>query len=92
MLRISAIICLSLFLFVTPVRADAPTPEKSPEKLLSEGMRSLMQAMKLFMQNLPKFCEPDINENGDIVIPQVQPKNPPSEPAEKSEEKGKRQI
>ncbi|MEC7648326.1 MAG: hypothetical protein VX900_08280 [Pseudomonadota bacterium] len=51
-----------------------------------------MQAMKLFMQNLPQFGEPYINENGDIVIPQVQPKNPPSEPAEKSEEKGKRQI
>ena len=92
MLRMSAIICLSLFLFVTPVRANVPTPEKSPEKLLSEGMRSLMQAMKLFMQNLPQFGEPYINENGDIVIPQVQPKNPPSEPAEKSEEKGKRQI
>ena len=28
MLRISAIICLSLFLFVTPVHADAATPEK----------------------------------------------------------------
>ena len=38
MLRIRAIIWLSLFLFVTPVRADAQTPEKSPEKLLSEGM------------------------------------------------------
>ena len=92
MLRISAIICLSLFLFVTPVRADAPTPEKSPEQLLSEGMRSLMQAMKLFMQNLPQFDEPYINDNGDIVIPRVQLKDPLSEPAEKSEEKGKRQI
>ncbi|MEC7537242.1 MAG: hypothetical protein VYB59_08085 [Pseudomonadota bacterium] len=48
--------------------------------------------MKLFTQNLPQFGEPYINENGDIVIPQVQPKNPSSEPAEKSEEKGKRQI
>ena len=92
MLRISAIICLSLFLFATPVRADAPTPEKSPEQLLSEGMRSLMQAMKLFMQNLPQFGEPYITDNGDIVIPRMQPKNPPSEPTEKSEEKGKRQI
>lgn len=87
MLRISAIIYLSLFLFVTPVRADAPTPEK----LLSEGMRSPMQAMKLFMQNLPQFGEPYINDNDDIVIPRIQPKNPPG-PAEKSEEKGKRQI
>ncbi len=42
MLRTSAFIYLSLFLFLTPVRADAPTPEKSPEKLLSEGMRSLI--------------------------------------------------
>ena len=77
---------------MTPVRADVPTPEKSPEKLLSEGMQSLMQAMKLFMQNLPQFGEPYINDNGDIGIPRNQPKNPPSEPTEKSEEKGKRQI
>ena len=92
MLRIRTIICLSFFLFATPVRADAPTPEKSPEQLLSEGMRSLMQEMKLFMQKLPQFGEPYITDNGDIVIPRIQPKNPPSEPTEKSEEKGKRQI
>ena len=92
MLRISAIICLSLFLFATPVRADAPTTDKSPEQLLSEGMRSLMKAMKLFMQNLPQFGEPYINDNGDIVIPRIQPKNPPPERTEKSEEKEKRQI
>ena len=92
MLRISAIICLSLFLFATPVRADAPTPEKPPEQFLSEGMRSLMQAMKLFMQNLPQFGEPYITDYGDIVIPRIQPKNPPSKSTEKSEEKGKRQI
>ncbi len=92
MLRLSAIICLFISLFVTPMRADAPTPEKSPEQLLSEGMRSLMQEMKLFMQNLPQFGEPYITDNGDIIIPRIQPKNPPSEPTEKSEEKGKRQI
>ena len=51
-----------------------------------------MQAMKLFMQNLPQFGEPYINDNGDIVIPRIQLKNPSSEPAERSEEKGKRQI
>ena len=43
--------------------------------------------MKLFMQNLPQFGEPYITDNGDIVIPRIQPKNPPSEPTEKSEEK-----
>ena len=92
MLRISAIICLSLFLFVTPARADAPTPKKLPEQLLSEGMPSLMKAMKLFVQNLPQFGEPYINDNDDIVIPRIQPTNPPSERTEKLKEKGKRQI
>ena len=48
--------------------------------------------MKLFMQNLPQFGEPYINDNGDIVITRVQLKDPLSEPAEKTEEKGKRQI
>lgn len=48
--------------------------------------------MKLFMQNLPQFGEPYINDNGDIVIPRVQLKDPLSEPAEKTGEKGKRQI
>ena len=74
MLRISAIICLSLFLFATPVRADAPTPEKSPEQLLSEGMRSLMQAMKLLCRICPNSAS-HITDNGDIVIPRIQPRS-----------------
>jgi len=92
MLRMTAILCLSVFLFAAPVNADTATPEKSPEQLLSEGLSSLMQAMKLFMRNLPQFGEPYINDNGDIVIPRIQPKEAPTEPAEKSDEKEKRQI
>jgi len=87
-----AILALSIFLFAAPAaQADGPKPEKTPEELVTEGMNTLMQAMKLFMHSLPQFGEPYINENGDIVIPRIHPEGQGEKPAEKSDD-AKRRI
>ena len=78
MLRISAIICLS-FLFVTPVRADARHP-KITETIVVRRNAISDAGYEAFYADLPQFGEPYITDNGDIVIPRIQPKNPPSEP------------
>jgi hypothetical protein len=93
MLRSAVVPFLAITLISSPVSAaDPPEGQKSPEQLVTEGMRTLMEAMKLFMHSLPQFGEPYINENGDIVIPRVHPEAPEdkSNPDEKNKEK--RQI
>ncbi|MGH6882961.1 MAG: hypothetical protein ACREFM_18710 [Hypericibacter sp.] len=44
------------------------TPQQSPDELAIEGVNRLMQALQLFIQQLPEYEAPVIDENGDIVI------------------------
>jgi hypothetical protein len=93
MLRSAIVAFLTIFLILSPVSAaDPPEGQKSPEELVTEGMRTLMEAMKLFMHSLPQFGEPYINENGDIVIPRVHPDAPEDKSKPEEKDKGKRQI
>ena len=44
------------------------TPQQSPDDLAIEGVTRLMQALQLFIQQLPQYEAPVIDENGDIII------------------------
>ena len=44
------------------------TPQQSPDELALEGVGRLMQALQLFIQQLPQYEAPVIGENGDIII------------------------
>lgn len=44
------------------------TPQQSPDELAIEGVSRLMQALQLFIQQLPQYEAPVIDENGDIII------------------------
>ena len=44
------------------------TPQQSPDDLAIEGVTRLMQALELFIQQLPQYEAPVIDENGDIII------------------------
>ena len=93
MLRSAIVAFLTISLISSPLSAaDPPQDQKSPEELVTEGMRTLMEAMKLFMHSLPQFGEPYINENGDIVIPCVHPETPKDKSNPDEKDKGKRQI
>lgn len=93
MLRSAIVTFLAISLISSPISAaDPPEGQKSPEQLVTEGMRTLMEAMKLFMRSLPQFGEPYINENGDIVIPRVHPEAPEDKTNPDKKDKEKRQI
>ena len=38
------------------------------EELAREAMEQFMRALKMFMQSIPQYELPEINENGDIII------------------------
>lgn len=93
MLRSAMVAFLTISLISSPLSAADPLQnQKSPEELVTVGMRTLMEAMKLFMHSLPQFGEPYINENGDIVLPRVYPEAPKDKSNPDGKDKGKRQI
>ena len=93
MLRSVVVAFLAITLISSPVSAaDPPKGQKSPEQLVTEGIKTLMEAMKLFMHSLPQFSEPFMNENGDIVIPRVYPEPSENKPTSDEKDKGRRQI
>jgi hypothetical protein len=55
--------------YLSPVYAQADEPsEQSPDELAIEGVNRLMQALELFIQQLPQYEAPVMDENGDIII------------------------
>jgi hypothetical protein len=93
MLRSLVVAFLAITLISSPVSAaDPPKGQKSPEQLVTEGINTLMEAMKLFMHSLPQFSQPFMNENGDIVIPRVYPEPSENKPNPNERDKGRRQI
>jgi hypothetical protein len=55
--------------YMAPARAQSDeTPPQSPDQLAIEGVSRLMQALQLFIQQLPQYEAPVIDENGDIII------------------------
>lgn len=80
---IAPIIVAAMMLTVSPAAVgQSEKPEKTPEELVSEGVQMLMQAMQLFLKQVPQFGEPYVNDNGDIVIPRRHPdkEKPKAEP------------
>jgi len=90
--RFAAVVTAGLVLAGSPamVRAQEEAPkEQSPEELAREGAERLMRALEGLLQVIPQYGMPRIEENGDIVIPRL---NPPGEQRtpEKKPEDGER--
>lgn len=67
-------------------RGDPDMVDRSAE-LAREGIEKLMRALEKFIDAIPLYGAPYINERGDIIIPRLDPKTPPSlEPDEKEGE------
>lgn len=101
---------LALLLAVTPAWAQdssdegAPAPEESPDlenalpeetrTLLREMLGRLSESMTGLVESLPRYGMPRINEEGDIVIPRLDPppereeEDPQSEEPDKDQEPG----
>ena len=57
-----------------------------PDQLLENGVKMMLDAMKIFIQSLPQYETPEVLDNGDIIIRRKRPEN------EKSNEKPKTQT
>jgi hypothetical protein len=52
----------------TPAVADEPPAAEGPGELARDGIERLMQALEAFIDMIPQYEMPEINENGDIII------------------------
>jgi hypothetical protein len=72
-LKSSCAILAGLLLVSSPVlaqdRNDAPTPESEA----MAGIERLLRALELFMESIPQFEAPTMNEDGDIIIRRKRP-------------------
>ena len=74
-----AAVVLPLLLAVPlPAHADDPSGEPAPNEqvpndqapgeLAREGVARLLQALEVFIEMIPQYEMPELNENGDIII------------------------
>ncbi len=52
----------------TPAAAEEPSVGEGPGELAREGIERLMQSLEAFIDMIPQYEMPEINENGDIII------------------------
>lgn len=53
--------------------APLPPQADSPEAVARDGIAKLLQALKLFVDNLPQYAAPKIDAQGNIVIRRLNP-------------------
>ena len=74
-----AAVVLPLILAVPlPATAEDPSEESAPNEqapnepapgeLAREGVARLLQALEVFIEMIPQYEMPELNENGDIII------------------------
>lgn len=63
----------------TPGLAQEPEP-KPPEEMAREGVELLLRALRGFLEAVPQYGLPRIDENGDIVIPRLRRDEMPEQP------------
>lgn len=63
----------------TPGLAQEPE-QKPPEEMAREGVELLLRALRGFLEAVPQYGLPRIDENGDIVIPRLRRDEMPEHP------------
>ncbi len=60
-------LCAALVL-ATPAVAQEPGESEDPGELARDGIERLLRALEAFIDMIPQYEMPEINENGDIII------------------------
>ncbi|WP_374372391.1 hypothetical protein [Dongia sp.] len=55
------------------VRAEEPQGEVDAERLLGEGMATLLRGLELLLKSVPQYAPPEVMPNGDIIIRRLHP-------------------
>jgi hypothetical protein len=68
-----SVLCAAPAFAQSPSPAPAPPQADSPEAVARDGIAKLLQALKLFVDNLPQYAAPEIDAQGNIVIRRLNP-------------------
>ncbi len=86
---LAPVVFFTLALAVSPGQAVFAQDREDPgraEDMAREGVERIMRALELFMDSIPQYELPEINEHGDIIIKRKRghekrkPDKPESEP------------
>lgn len=61
--------------------ADEPSDRERAEQLAHDAMERLLRAIELFLQSIPQYEMPEVNEHGDIIIRRKRRPEPTEEEA-----------
>lgn len=79
-------ICSALAIAGPPALAAGEEPESDdPGELARDGLERLMRAFEVFIDMIPQYEMPEIDENGDIIIRRKRESEPPPEPDAESD-------
>ena len=74
-----------------PAVAEEPSEaEPAPGELAREGVERLLQALEVFIEMIPQYELPELNENGDIIIRRKRDRGeqPPADPGSDEDDSG----
>ena len=75
MRHIFAAAALAVLLASGPAQAQT---EPTPEQLLEDGAKRIVEAMRLLLMAIPQYEAPVVLENSDILIRRVPKETPPA--------------
>jgi len=80
---------LSVVVFALGIVLSSPafaqtSEEGTPSELARQGLERLLRAMELFIEMIPEYEAPVLNEDGDIIIRRKRPEQ--SRPSEETPE------
>jgi hypothetical protein len=67
-LWLTAVGLSAALVLATPAVAEESPDSQGPGELARDGIQRLMQALEAFIDMIPQYELPEINENGDIII------------------------
>jgi hypothetical protein len=65
------LVLLAIALVASPTQAISAQDQEDrgrAEDMAREGMERIMRALELFMDSIPQYELPEVNEHGDIII------------------------
>ena len=77
-------LAVAVVLSVAPAQSSAQE-KQDPGEMASKGLDALMKALRLFIDEIPQYAAPEINERGDIIIRRLNPDKKPPEPKDQGE-------
>ncbi|MGO1120052.1 hypothetical protein ACTL6U_15205 [Rhodovibrionaceae bacterium A322] len=78
--RLMMVAVLALPLAVVSYLPSAQAQEEeNASEMARQGIDALMKALKLFIDDIPQYAAPEVNERGDIIIRRLNPDSEGSE-------------